>query len=100
MRRPLTRLAGPFRPAVAIAHLSFRSFQIQLEQPREDFVVGKIGGPAIGGGDGGIEFAVDQGEPRRPFVVEVRQRSLGQLLGTLFVLWDKSRVADRPDADL
>jgi hypothetical protein len=31
---------------------------VELEQPFQDLLVGEVGGPAVGGGDGGVEVAV------------------------------------------
>lgn len=39
-------------------------------------------------------------EPRGAFVVEVRQRALGQALGADVVLGDQTRIANRADAAL
>jgi hypothetical protein len=39
-----------------------------------------------------------QVQPRRPLVVEVRQRPLGEQLGALGVFRDQPRVAHRADA--
>ena len=53
-----------------------RPFQIERQQPREDFVVRQIRRPAIGGEHGRVQRPVRQVEPRRPRVVEVGQRPL------------------------
>ena len=36
---------------------------VELEQALQDLLVGKVGGPAVGGGDGGVEVAVGVVEP-------------------------------------
>ena len=57
----------------------FRAFQIQRQQSPEDFVIWQLGGvisPAVGGGDGFVEFLVREIEPGRTLVVEVGQRAL------------------------
>jgi hypothetical protein len=44
---------------------------VEFEQPLQDGVVAEIGGPAVGGGDGGVEVAVGVVEPGGALVVEV-----------------------------
>lgn len=50
--------------------------------------------PAVGGGDGGGELLVGQGQPGGAFVVELGQGALLQLLGAVVVLGGQARVAD------
>ena len=54
--------------------------KVELQELRQDLVVGEIGGPAVGGEHGLVEPAMGVGEPRRPLVVEVGQGPLGELL--------------------
>ncbi len=54
-------------------------FQVQRQQAAEDFVVGHFGGvvgPAVGGGDGGVERLVGEVQPGGAGVVEVGQGAL------------------------
>jgi hypothetical protein len=68
-----------------------REFKIESEKAGEDFVVGEIEGPAVGGGEGGIEALVGAVEPGGADVVEVGERALGELLCALFVLGNESK---------
>ena len=36
----------------------FGAFRVQGDEAGEDFGVGQVGGPAVGGGDLGVEFVV------------------------------------------
>jgi hypothetical protein len=56
-----------------------RPLKVERQQPREDFVVGKVGGPVVGGGDGGVEALVGEVEPGGAGVVELGERALGEL---------------------
>ena len=47
-----------------------------MEQPLNDFVIGKVRRPAIGGGDGLIKFAVSVVEPSWALVVKLGLSSL------------------------
>lgn len=49
---------------------------VQFQQPGEDFFVGEVGGPVVGGGDGGVQVAVGVGEPGGAGVVEVGEGAL------------------------
>ncbi len=49
---------------------------VQLQQAGKDFVSGEIGGPAVGGEDGGVEFSVGEVEPGGAQVVEVGEGAL------------------------
>lgn len=55
--------------------------QIHHQQAAEDFVVGHFGGggPAMGSGDGFVEFLVGEVEPGRAGVVKVGQGALLEL---------------------
>ena len=75
-----------------------RPLQIQRQQPPQDFLSRQIRRPAVGGGDGGVEFLVGQGEPGGAFVVEVGQGAFFQVLGAGGVFGDQTRVADGADA--
>ncbi len=44
---------------------------IECEQAREDVGGGEVGRPVVGGGDGRVEFAVGEVEPRGALVVKV-----------------------------
>jgi hypothetical protein len=60
---------------------------VELKEPREDLVVRKVGRPAIGGGDGGVELAVGVVEPGGALVVEIGEGALLQDCGGLIVDW-------------
>jgi hypothetical protein len=62
-----------------------RPLEIQRQQLLEDRLVVEIGGPAVGGEDGGVELLVRESEPGRAGVVEVRQSPLLELRGGLGV---------------
>ena len=53
-----------------------RAFEVERQEPRQRFLFGHIGRPAIGGGDRGVEIAMRVVEPGRPLVVEVGQGAL------------------------
>ena len=53
-----------------------RACLVQLEQPRQDLLVRKLRGPAIGGRHRGIQLPVRMVEPGRPLVVELREGPL------------------------
>ena len=59
--------------------------------------VAEIGGPAVGGGDGGIQFLVREVKPRGAFVVKVRECALLELGGAIGVARLQARIADKPD---
>ncbi|HNC84547.1 MAG TPA: hypothetical protein PK999_15950, partial [Nitrospira sp.] len=53
-----------------------RSLQVQRQQPAQDLVIGHLGrvvGPAVGGGHRSVQRLVCAVEPRRAQVVEVGQ---------------------------
>ena len=52
---------------------------IQLEQTLDDAVIAQRPLPAVGGGDGRVEVAVQMIQPRRARVVEVGQGAFFQL---------------------
>ena len=52
--------------------------QVEGEEVFEDGCVGEIGGPAVGGGYGGVQRDVEVGEPGGTLVVEVGQGALFQ----------------------
>jgi hypothetical protein len=56
---------------VAAADLPPRSgaLAVELEQPGQRVLLVDVGGPAIGGGDRGIELAMRVVEPGRPLVL-------------------------------
>ena len=56
------------------------SVQIQGEEVFEDLFVRHAGIPAVGGEDGLVELAMGVVKPGGTFVVEVRERSLLELL--------------------
>ena len=45
------------------AALGVRAFEVEGEQAFENLFVGEVGGPAVGSGDGLVEFAVREVEP-------------------------------------
>jgi hypothetical protein len=55
---------------------------IQREKPREDFLVGKVGGPAVGGENRFIQSTVGVGEPLRAGVVELGEGALSGVFYT------------------
>ena len=59
--------------------------------------VTQISRPAVGGGDGGIEFLVRQVEPRGAFVVKIRERAFLELGGAFGVARFEARIADEAD---
>lgn len=61
---------------MAGASAAGRTGEIEIEKSFQNLVVGKIGRPAIGGGDRRIEIGMGVGEPRRAGVVEIGQRPL------------------------
>jgi len=67
--------------------------QVQREQVFEDLFVREIGRPAIGGGDGGIQFLVRQIEPGGALVVKVREGALFQFGGALGIARFKARIS-------
>jgi hypothetical protein len=72
--------------------------QVEREQAGEEVVVGQVRRPAVGGGHGLVEPPVRRRQPRRPLVVQVRQRAGLQLRHARRVLRHRPRVADRADA--
>ena len=58
----------------------------------------QIGGPAVGGGDGGIQFRVCVRKPCGVIVVKVRERALRELGGALGVARFKARIAHGADS--
>ena len=61
--------------------LGFRgsAFEVQGKQVLQDLFVCKIGGPAVGGGHGGIQFLMGEVQPGGALVVEVREGALPQV---------------------
>ena len=51
---------------------------VQGEQTGEDFLIGKVGRPAVGGEDSFVEGAVGVGEPTRAVVIQVGQGAFAQ----------------------
>ena len=80
------------------SHLAFGcAVQIQRQLLQNLFIAhGWI--PAVGGEDGGVEFAVGEVEPGGAFVVEVGERAFFELIGALFVVGDYAGIADGADA--
>ena len=74
--------------------------EVQREKAFEDLFVAQVGGPAVSGGDGGIQFPVRVVEPRGALVVEPGERALFQLGGGLRVARFEARVANGADAGL
>ena len=58
--------------------------EVEGEQVFEDLVVGEIGGPAVGVGDGVIEVGVGVGQPSGVGVVEAGEGSLGVGVAPVF----------------
>lgn len=54
----LDRIIPPSRLWVILSSISL---QIQRQQLFEDLVVGEVGWPGVGGGDGGVELLVGEG---------------------------------------
>jgi hypothetical protein len=61
-------------PSIPVRHIQFRRCfvrrgarpcQVELQQLRQRVLFRNIGGPAVGGGDRGIEIAVRVGKPLR-----------------------------------
>jgi hypothetical protein len=75
-----------------------RPLQVQRKQPREEIVVGEVGGPPICGEHSFIESLVGEIEPRRPFVVEVREGPLREFLRGGIVGGYGPRIADGADS--
>ena len=75
----------------------FCTLQIQCQKPFQNRFVGKVGGPAVGGGDGGIKPGVAVGQPGRTGVVELGQGALLQAGGAGGVTRDETGVADGAD---
>ena len=73
------------------------AFEVEGEEAGEDFVVGEVGRPAVGGGDGGVEFLVRHVEPGGALVVEVRERALFEVGGAFGIAGFEARVADEAD---
>ena len=76
----------------------FGTLEVQGEEPLQKLFVAQISGPAVGGGDGGVEFLVGEVQPGGAFVVEVRERALFQLGGSIGIARLKARIAHRADA--
>jgi hypothetical protein len=47
------------------------SLPVQCQEAGEDIVVGEVGGPAVGGGHGGVEGGMGVGQPGGTLVVEI-----------------------------
>src|SRR3989442_847012 len=73
------------------------AFKVQGEKLFEDLFVTQVGGPAVGGGNGGVEFLVREVEPRGALVVKVRERALSELGGALGVARIKARITHQTD---
>jgi hypothetical protein len=50
-----------------------RAFAVERQEPRQRLFFGEAGGPAIGGGDRGVEVAMRIVEPGRMLVVQIGQ---------------------------
>ena len=50
--------------------------KVQGEQPLQILFIAQISGPAVGGGDGGVQFLVGQVQPGGVLVVEIREGSM------------------------
>ena len=59
----------------------FAALEVEGEEALEDFGVGEVGGPAVGGGDGGVQVGMDVGEPGGALVVEVGQGAFLEIIG-------------------
>jgi hypothetical protein len=55
--------------------------QVEGEEAFEDGGVGEVGGPGVGGEDGGVEVGVGVGEPGGAGVVEVGEGAPGEIGG-------------------
>jgi hypothetical protein len=69
---------GPTLAHGPMPSLSACAFEVERQQPRERFLFGEIGGPAIGGGHRRVEVAMRIVEPGRPRVVKIGQGALFQ----------------------
>jgi hypothetical protein len=63
----------------------FGTLKVQGEEPLQKLFVAQIGRPAVGGGDGGVEFLVGEVKPGGALVVEVREGARFQLGGAIGV---------------
>ena len=72
------------------------ALEVEGEQARQRLLGRDVLRPAVGGGDGAVEFVMRVGEPARTLVVEIGQRALFELDGRLGALWqDAVGVAAR-----
>ena len=71
--------------------------EVQFEQAGKDFIFAHVSGPAVGGGDGGIERLMREGEPCGAFVVEVREGAIFEVRGAIGVARFKARIAHGAD---
>lgn len=71
---------------------------VQFKQAQEDFFVLQIGGPAVGGGGGGIQFGVNVREPSGAFIVELGEDALLEFRGALGDARSDARVVRGADS--
>jgi hypothetical protein len=66
--------------------------KVQGEEPLQELLIAQISGPAVGGGDGGVELLVREGKPCGALIVKVRERALLKLGGAIGVARFKARI--------
>ena len=77
---------------LARPNIELGSGQAMSPLPLQNLFIAQISGPAIGGGDGGVEFLVYQVKPGGALVVKVRERALLKLGGAIGVARFKARI--------
>ena len=70
---------------------------VQGQEAFEDGFFGEVGGPAVGGGDGGVEFRVAGGEPGGADVVEFGEGAVFEASGAGGITRHKTRIAHGAD---
>jgi hypothetical protein len=74
------------------------TLKVQGEEALQNLFIAQISGPAVCGGDGGVELLVREVQPGGALVVEVGERALFQLGGAIGVARFKARVTHVADA--
>ena len=73
----------------------FGASEVEGEEAFEDLVVGKVGRPAVGGGDDGGESFVGEVQPGGALVVEIGQGALFEFGGAGGVARLKAGIANQ-----
>lgn len=88
-RTPLGVLVVGAQPADQAARFLCRAFAVEAHQPVQDFIVGQVGRPAIGGGHFAVDLVMQVGframDPIGPSMEETGHRTSGKTVRTTLV---------------